>query len=233
MALKGSLEDLGVVDLIQFVHQAHKSGTLELSGPDGKAQFFYRKGSLVDARLGDCAGLEVLVCTVDWCTGEFEFLPGEDDREQTIQMDVHRAVMNAVKIRDERRMEEEKRRAEAQVKAQQAAVPTLGNQLREMISGIAFLQYACVLDSAGQPLGEARGANGGAKGIEDLRACLHQFARSYPREGMKRIFIEDRAGTVVLAGMSEGRVLITLADGSASLGGVALNVGKLVSRLAL
>ena len=230
MALKGSLEDLGVVDLIQFVHQVHKSGTLVLTGPDGKAQFYYRKGSLVDASLGDCAGLEVLVRTVDWCTGGFEFLPGEDDREPTIQMDVHRAVMNAVKIRDERRMEEEKRKAEAQVTAQLAAVPVLASQLKEAVSGTAFLQYACVLDSAGQPLGEAHRAHAGANGVEDLKACLRRFAQSYPREELKRIFIEDRAGTVVLAGMSSGRVLITVAESGASLGSVALTVGKLVSR---
>jgi uncharacterized protein (DUF1697 family) len=233
MALKGSLEDLGVVDLIQFVHQAHKSGNLLLTGPDGKAEFYYRKGSLVDARMGDCTGLEVLVRIVDWCTGDFEFLPGEDDREATIQMDVHHAVMNAVKIRDERRMEEEKRKAEMEAKTQQAAVPAFGNQLQALVSGIAFLQYACVLDSKGQALAEAQGAHGGVKGIEDLRACLHRFAESYPREELKRIFIEDRAGTVVLAGMSEGRVLITVSDGATSLGGVSVSVGKLVSRLNL
>jgi hypothetical protein len=204
-----------------------------LTGPDGKAQFYYRKGSLVDARLGDFAGLEVLVRIVDWGTGDFEFLPGDDDREQTIQMDVHRAVMNAVKIRDERKMEEEKRKAEAQTRAQQAAVAAPANNLKELVSGIAFLQYACVLDSSGQPLGEACGASGSLPGIEDLRASLHRFAQSYPREEMRRVFIEDRAGTVVLAGLSEGRVLIMVADGGTSLGGVSLGVGKLVSRLTL
>jgi hypothetical protein len=50
---------------------------------------------------------------------------------------------------------------------------------------------------------------------------------------MRRVFIEDRAGTVVLAGLSEGRVLIMVADGGTSLGGVSLGVGKLVSRLTL
>ena len=100
MALKGNLEDLSVVDLVQFVHQTHKTGALVLNGDGGEAQLFYRDGDLIDARLGNEAGLEVLVRTVDWSRGEFEFQQGVEAQAETIQMDLHRAVMNAVKIRD-------------------------------------------------------------------------------------------------------------------------------------
>ena len=141
--------------------------------------------------------------------------------------DVHRAVMQAVKISDERRMEEEKQKAEMQERARQP----VGEQLQEMVSAVAFVQYACVFESAGQPMGEARSAKANVDGMEDLRTCLHRFARGYPRVDMKRAFIEDRAGTVVLAGMPEGRVLMVVADGNASLGGASVSVGKLVSRL--
>src|SRR5579863_9437505 len=102
MALNGTLEELAVLDLVQFVNQAQLSGALVLKTASEQADLFYRKGALVHARLGDASGLEVLVRIVDWTAGTFFFQAGETAPAETIVMDLHRAVMFALKTRDER-----------------------------------------------------------------------------------------------------------------------------------
>jgi len=69
MALKGTLADLGIVDLIQFPHAGRKTGHLMITGPDGDARLFYENGALVHASLNDIHGMDALVRIVDWGEG--------------------------------------------------------------------------------------------------------------------------------------------------------------------
>jgi len=50
MSLVGSLEDLGLGDLLQIVHLAGKSGVLRLRGDAGEGQIVFRKGMIREAR---------------------------------------------------------------------------------------------------------------------------------------------------------------------------------------
>ena len=49
MSIKGNLEDLPFVDVIQLLHVARKSGTLELEGPNGRAAIVCREGDIIGA----------------------------------------------------------------------------------------------------------------------------------------------------------------------------------------
>src|SRR5262249_49508394 len=49
MSLVGSLEDLGLGDLLQIVHLAGKSGVLRLRGDAGEGQIVFRKGMIREA----------------------------------------------------------------------------------------------------------------------------------------------------------------------------------------
>lgn len=238
MALKGSLEDLGVVDLVQFVHQAHKTGALVLNGANEQARLFYRNGNLTDARMGEHVGLEVLVRTIDWATGEFEFLQGAESDSQTIDMDLHRAVMNAVKLRDERKAEEERKRLEAQNRTAKTAGngnkpvdADLSSILTQLIATTDNFLHVSVLDAEGRVIGEAASPKATTKGLDELRACLQSLAKQYPRTDLRRLFIEDEAGTIVLVKVSEDRTILAVADRGAPLGAVAVGVGRFVSRL--
>lgn len=85
MALSGTLEELAVLDVVQFANQTHMSGALVLTSPASEeAHLFYRKGKLVHARLGDQSGLEVLVRIMDWGKGTFTFQAGAAVPAETI-----------------------------------------------------------------------------------------------------------------------------------------------------
>ena len=233
MALKGSLEDLGIVDLIQFVNQARKTGALVVSGAGGDARLYYRKGNLIDARLGKEAGIEVLVRAVDWTSGEFEFVPDVETQEETIQMDLHRAVMQAVKIRDERKMEEERRKSEELARTQATPAPGPGTDLNQLMAMGDFLRHIIILDAEGRVVGQAHSPGTPPNEAEGVAVTLHILARNYPRKELRRAFIEDDAGTVVLAKLPDDRTLVVVADRVASLGVISVTVGKLTSRVNL
>ena len=111
MALKGTLKDMAIIDLVQFPHSGRKTGHLIISGTDGEARLSYEKGSLVHAALGDVSGMDALVRVVDWNEGAFEFLPDVEPEARSIDLDLHRAVMQALKMHDELKRKKSERQA--------------------------------------------------------------------------------------------------------------------------
>lgn len=231
MAFKGTLSDLPVVDLLQLLHQAHKSGVLVLRVGEEEARVWYREGNIVDARLKEHAGVEVIVRTSDWVNGEFEFQPGSENGEDKVGMEFHRVLMGALKIRDERKMEEQRRKAELESKAREAGPPPFSQQLREMMTAADHLLHLCLLDKDGTLLGEARNGKAGQENLEGLRVSVHGFLDAYPRPGMKRLLIEDEAGTVALTGCGRDRLFLLVAERGTPLGSVAMTVNRLAARL--
>ena len=134
-------------------------------------------------------------------------------------------------------MEEEKRKlaAKEQAAKEQAAkeqeLSSFTRQLQEGLTVLDSLSDACVLDPSGQLLGEAHRNPESAEGLKELRDCLHALAACYSRPGMRRVLIEDGAGSVVLARMAEDRALIAVADKGVPAGVVTVQAGKLMSRL--
>ena len=108
MALKGTLSDLGIIDLVQFPHGGRKTGKLVIAANGGEGHLYYDTGALVHAELGDFEGMAALVRMVDWTEGTFEFVPDTQPSRKTIELDLHRAVMNALRLHDELKAEEDK-----------------------------------------------------------------------------------------------------------------------------
>ncbi len=103
MALYGTLEDIHIVDLIQFPKNGRKTGELRIAGPDAEAHLFYDEGQLRHAQLGAREGLDALVECIEWTHGDFEFRDGASAARETLHQDLHHTLMQALKLRDERR----------------------------------------------------------------------------------------------------------------------------------
>jgi len=119
--LTGTLADIGIVELIQFPHTGRKTGELLINGKEMKARLFYDNGALHHALAGENEGLAALIEIVDWKEGQFEFHLNIRSEKKTIQLDLHRAVMQALKVRDERRQAEEEARRKAEEEARRRA----------------------------------------------------------------------------------------------------------------
>lgn len=71
--LTGSLEDMGIVDLLQTFEVSRKSGMARVREPKGKALVVYfRDGKVVDAELGRLRGEEAVYRGLIWGSGTFE-----------------------------------------------------------------------------------------------------------------------------------------------------------------
>jgi hypothetical protein len=226
MALKGTLADLGIIDLVQIPHGGRKTGHLVISGSQGEAKLFYEDGSLVHASLGDISGMDALVRIVDWSEGEFEFIPDVEPEARSIDLDLHRAVMQALKIHDELKIEEETKRSQTN-SGQGENDETLAAMLSEFLNSSDFALHASVLDSNGNVRASVDGPDGSPKGIEELQSNLYTLMQSHPRGGLNRILIDDNEGTVVLVRLGGERSLIVVASKDASLGAVTMSVGRL------
>ncbi|MBN8616472.1 MAG: DUF4388 domain-containing protein, partial [Deltaproteobacteria bacterium] len=73
----GSLEDMGLVDLLQTIDVSRKSGVLDLRGPQGHGTITFRDGQILDAELGRIHGERAVYRLLLWSEGDFdiEFRP--------------------------------------------------------------------------------------------------------------------------------------------------------------
>jgi len=230
MALKGTLADLGIIDLIQFPHVGRKTGELVITTDDMVARLYYDSGSLVHAILGTNLGMDALVRLVDWSEGNFEFIGETEPPSRTIELDLHRAVMQALKLHDEMKQAEEQQKME-QSGEDERSTQALVSHLNEFVASNSFALHACVLSREGEVRAAADGPEGTQEGIESLRTAIHAFVQSYPRDDLKRMFMVDAEGTAVMVGLSNGSSLIVLAGKDASLGAVTVSVGRLAATL--
>ncbi len=208
------------VDLVQYPHSGRKTGELVVSGPDGDGRLFYEKGKPVHAIAGGHRGMDALVEILGWHRGEFQFRLGIEAEESTIDLDLHRALMQALKLRDERGQEAPEPDVEAEL------TTTLSSWLDSTPSAL----QAIVTDGEGEVVAAAhRGEDSGD--AEALRKCLRELRTAYPRPNLRRGFLEDAAGIVVLMTLPSSRLLLVLSDDQAPLGAVARQTHKLADSL--
>ena len=70
--LSGSLEDMGVVDLLQTFEVSRKSGVARITDGRRTANVYFRDGKVVDAELGRLRGEEAVYRALIWNSGNFE-----------------------------------------------------------------------------------------------------------------------------------------------------------------
>jgi hypothetical protein len=229
MALKGTLADLGIIDLIQFPHAGRKTGKFAITFDNGEALLYYDKGALVHAVAAGKSGLDALVFVVSLDRGNFEFHTDDSAPEITIQMDLHHAVMQALKLHDEYKAAQAENSTEGAQPDQEDSV-NVTKMLTEHLASSDVVLHACVLNADGSLFAMADSQEGSVEDIDQLRGLLHSFVDAYPRRKVDRVFVLDELGTVVLICLAEGRGLMVVAARDVPLGAVSLSVNKLVSR---
>jgi predicted regulator of Ras-like GTPase activity (Roadblock/LC7/MglB family) len=230
MALKGTLADIGIIDLMQFPYTGRRTGELVVTADGKEGRIYYDQGSLVHACLGNAAGMEALVLMVDWIEGSFEFITDSEPPHKTVEMDLHRAVMQALKLHDERKKEEERLKLEKSA-GTEPDDGILSSQLKEFVSSTDFALHASVISSDGSLRAAAEDPNGLPEGTETLRNSLHSLWQSYPRGNLNKIFLVDEQGTVVLMRLPDVGGLVVVAQKEASLGAISMSVARLAEKL--
>jgi hypothetical protein len=245
MAFNGNLSEFGVVALLQLPGTNHLSGKLVLERAGSTAEFFYSKGKLVHAKLGEMTGKDVLVEVIDWTEGDFTFDSSASSEEVTIKQDLQNNLMWALKERDEKkkleqeRVEKERAQAAAQQAAAAAAVAAAAEAdlpdpviIPESVMSISSaIQIAYIVNSKGQIVAGAEAESDFIEKIKPILSAVKSFIRDYPERSVGKTFIEDAEYTLALSALSEKLTAVIFVPHGIRLGVLSIELGKFVKSL--
>ena len=99
--VKGSLDQLGIIDLLQFFGLNSKSGTLYLARGAERGTVLLENGQVVNARLGRVDGEKALYRLLLWGSGTFRFSPGAVAGPVKISAPTDHLIMEGLRLGDE------------------------------------------------------------------------------------------------------------------------------------
>jgi CheY-like chemotaxis protein len=99
--LSGSLEDMGVVDLLQTFEVSRKSGIARINDGRRETRVYFRDGKVVDAELGQLRGEEAVYRALIWISGTFEVEFCPVSREDIIPTSTQGLLMEGMRRVDE------------------------------------------------------------------------------------------------------------------------------------
>ena len=99
--LSGSLEDMGVVDLLQTFEISRKSGVARINDGRRETRVYFRDGKVVDAELGQLRGEEAVYRSLIWISGTFEVEFCPVSREDIIPTSTQGLLMEGMRRVDE------------------------------------------------------------------------------------------------------------------------------------
>ncbi len=99
--LSGSLEDMGVVDLLQTFEISRKTGVGRIGDGRREVRIYFRDGKVVDAELGRLRGEEAVYRALIWNSGHFEVEFSPIDREDIIPTSTQGLLMEGMRRVDE------------------------------------------------------------------------------------------------------------------------------------
>jgi hypothetical protein len=146
-------------------------------------------------------------------------------------MGLEQTMMSVLGIREVRRVEAPIAVIQRPDVAAELA-PKIGAILAEYLVPKGIFVHVCVLDERGLPVAEATLPEHGAGDLARLQAAMRGLARTYPRLGLARTFIQDGVGTVAAIMLPRDLLLLAVAGKAAVLGPVSMTTAKLTARLA-
>lgn len=153
--LQGSLAQTYVLDLIHFLHLSRKTGELHLRrhSPSVEGRAFFMSGSLVHVVANRLEGFPALVEIADWTQGTFSFAENVLSPRRTIEMAVPQALMEAVRVQDERAAQQNlsKERSETMPAQTRSSTDVLEEILKVpgVISAVVIGRDGFMIESAG------------------------------------------------------------------------------------
>ncbi len=108
--------------------------------------------------------------------------------------------------------------------------PVSAAMLQELLGESPFVHLS-LMDAAGRLSAEATRPLHATGDLVRLRTVLHTLAKSYPRAGLGRVFVQDDNGTAVLVTLPGERYLIAVADKSTQPGQVSISIGRIAARV--
>jgi len=225
--LRGSLNDVAIVDLVQIPLGNRRTGELLLATEEQDARLYYVEGNLVHLVSGDVQGTQVLDLVIGWSEGEFEFRPDVLTEEVSFIGDLSRDLIAAANRFD--RIEDDADEVE-EVAGKHA--DTIRKLLYEFLDDNDFAIHACLMYGNGtmDVCGAERVST--PRWLESLRGSVLDVVADYPRKRLNRMLFEDDEGTLVVSCFpNDQSALLVVAKQGATLGAVSISVDRLAKSI--
>jgi hypothetical protein len=101
--LRGSINEFGLSDIVQFLSGSRKTGRLDMSDAerDRRAYVFFQDGSIVHAQVDGRTGEEAFFELMRWTHGEFSFEPDATSEESSVRLSGANLLMEGARRSDE------------------------------------------------------------------------------------------------------------------------------------
>jgi DNA-binding response OmpR family regulator len=99
--LRGSLEQMNVLDLLQSLDMGRKTCALTLSNNGDRCRMFFTDGQINHAEYGNLKGDEAVYKVLSWTAGNFEIDFKGSSKEQTITQSTQGLLLEGLRLLDE------------------------------------------------------------------------------------------------------------------------------------
>ena len=231
--LQGNLARTSITDILQFVSLSGISGELSVTGgsSDRIARVYISHGSVIHCVCGNLVGLDGLVDMLGWVEGEFRFLPDVLPPHKSLDMTISHALMEAVRLRDERDKYNSEQRRNEMPQEHRASTDIMDDLLR--VPGVDAVvvvgRDGFAIDSAGRSTKVS---------IDDLGAALAHTVNGIEEMGSEleiskfQDFFIEYGMAVILCQPVGDAIAAIIAPDSSKLGIIRHKAKKLMAELA-
>jgi len=228
MALQGNLKDMAAADLIQQYGQDQKTAELQITHNGQQATLYFHGGTVAHAVMDDIQGEEVVYRVLQWEEGQFSLEMDIDPPTVTIQRSWSGLLLEGSRRLDEAEQEQEIQ--EAQIEAKMEVKPMakkkselLADALSDFLSESADIEGVAIVGTDGLVFS----ANVPDRTMdEDMvgAAAATVFGLSkrsvgqLKRGGFARTLIQGDDGNIIVAGLNDDTLLVSLTPKSVNLG---------------
>jgi DNA-binding response OmpR family regulator len=111
--VRGSLEQMNVLDLLQSLDMGRKTCSLTLSSDGDKCKMFFTEGQINHAEYGKLKGDEAVYKVLSWIAGSFEIDFKGSSTEQTVTQSTQGLLLEGLRLLDESSRDSEENVLEA------------------------------------------------------------------------------------------------------------------------
>ncbi len=218
--LRGNLAQTNIMDLLQFLSVARKSGALSLQRlPDHtEGQVYFTDGDIVHGSAGNAAGMEALAEVCDWVEGSFQFYEDVPAPKTSVTLKPQHALLEVVRMHDERMRFTKERAVPERSSAMQATTRTSTDVLEDLLK-VPGVTSAVVVGRDGFIIESAGGSN--AVALDDLGAALAHAVNGIEEMGselqvnkFQDLFVEYGRAVIMCRPLGDSIMAIVAPDAS-------------------
>jgi predicted regulator of Ras-like GTPase activity (Roadblock/LC7/MglB family) len=218
--LRGNLAQTNIMDLLQFLSVARKTGalTLEKLPEMTEGHVYFAGGDIVHGVAGRAAGMEALAEVCDWSEGNFRFFEDVQAPSQSVTLKPQHALLEVVRMHDERLRFTKERAVPERSSPMQPNTRTSTDVLEDLLK-VPGVTSAVVVGRDGFIIESAGGSNSVAQ--DDLGAALAHAVNGIEEMGtelqvnkFQDLFVEYGRAVIMCRPLGDAILAIVAPDAS-------------------